>query len=111
MERGRCIKAETGKCLSSSFTSAASIILPSENSKVKVVEQQRLKPEFALVNIWRQGYLQGTHTFPPRPLDAALLAVFLSATGGRVFSSAGFFIAARAAQLGLLGSCLQAPAS
>lgn len=61
MERGRCIKAETGKCLSSSFTSAASIIPPSENSKVKVVEQQRLKPEFALVNIWRQGYLQGTH--------------------------------------------------
>ena len=44
----RGTKAETGKILSFSFPSPASIILPSEKEEVKVVEQQRLKAGFAL---------------------------------------------------------------
>lgn len=89
----QCIKAETRKILSSSFPSPASIILPFEKGKVKMIEQQRLKVGFAL-------FIPESEDTCSENISSASLylrAVLLSATGGRFFSSAGL-VAASSAQ-------------
>lgn len=92
----QCAKDETGKILSSSFPPPASIILHSEKGDVKVVGQQRLKGGFALFT--SMGKDTCRENISAHPGRASRQAVLLSATGGRISSSAGFFIAASAAQ-------------
>ena len=93
---GKRGKGEMGKTLSSSFHSAAPTILPSEKSRVKVLETQRLKVGFALFtsvgkDICGQTIASG---LPGTPLS----------TGSLTFGhrrahvpSAGLFLAAPAA--------------
>lgn len=105
-------KTETGKILSNSFPSPASIILPSEKGKVKVtLSSGGCRLGLLCSHLWA-GYLQRKRFLRAPWARLSLRAVLLSATGGRLSSSsAGFSLQPAQSSLpatwGSGGLCIQ----